>query len=90
MVLQQRYGCMCGADCGETRAMGFPCCWVECRRIRGQQQQQGFIHHLVSYTQGATGYSAMKLSSSVERLVLNPSKWWSHVRSVYIHNTAGK
>lgn len=24
MVLQQRYGCMCGADCGETRAMGFP------------------------------------------------------------------
>lgn len=59
---------MCGADCGVTRALGFLCCGVQYGRIPGQQQQ-GFIHHLVSYTvthSRETGYSLMRISSSVE------------------------
>lgn len=46
--LEQKCG-MRGADCGETRALGSHCCFVQYGLIPSQQQQ-GFIHHLVSYT----------------------------------------
>ena len=78
--LQRRYGSCgtCGADCGETRAPGFSLLSSGVRMNTKQQQQQqqqqrGLIHHLVSYMvtdSRVTGYGIMKLSSSVECLVL--------------------
>lgn len=72
--LQRRYGSTCGADCGETRAPGFSLLLSGVRMNTKQQQQQlGLIHHLASYMvtdSRVTGYGIMRLSSSIECLVL--------------------